>query len=119
MSRQIDAVIFVGSLIIGGLTIVALVADALLALVPLTVATLGIAYVTLDVSQLDRWIASPATTSLDPDRDAVALLRQRYARGEIDESEFERRLKALVDTQTIEQAEQYYEQNDSPNSHGS
>jgi uncharacterized membrane protein len=119
MSTNIDAVVFVGSILIAGGTIMVLVMNAPLAIVPLSIAALGLAYVTLDVSQLTRWVASPTTTSLDPDREAVTLLRQRYAREEIDDEEFNRRLAILLETQTIEQANQYHEQANSPNEHGS
>ncbi len=34
----------------------------------------------------------------------LTLLRQRYARDEIDQAEFERRLDDLLETETIEQA---------------
>ena len=37
-------------------------------------------------------------------------LAVRYARGEIDEDEFERRLNDLLETETVDQAEERYEE---------
>ena len=45
-----------------------------------------------------------ATTT---DEDALETLRNRYARGEIDEAEFERRLEALLETESIDEAAAY------------
>jgi uncharacterized membrane protein len=39
-----------------------------------------------------------------PESDALARLRQRYAAGEIDEVEFERRVERLLETETVEDA---------------
>lgn len=37
--------------------------------------------------------------------DALAALRERYARGELTDEQFERKLDRLLDTETIEAAE--------------
>jgi hypothetical protein len=40
----------------------------------------------------------------DPDVDALTVLRQRYARGEIGDAEFDRRLDRLLGTEALEEA---------------
>ncbi|WP_313692204.1 SHOCT domain-containing protein [Halorarum halobium] len=40
----------------------------------------------------------------EPESDALETLRRRYARDEIDEAEFERRLDALLRTESVEDA---------------
>ena len=52
-----------------------------------------------------RMPASESTTTSD--QEALETLRNRYARGEIDEAEFERRLEALLETESVEDAEVY------------
>lgn len=54
------------------------------------------------VSAAGSEIASEATPNDSPDDDPLATLRDRYARGEIDEVEFERRLERLLETEDIE-----------------
>ena len=48
---------------------------------------------------------SESTTTTE--EDALETLRNRYARGEIDEAEFERRLEALLETESIDEAAAY------------
>lgn len=40
-------------------------------------------------------------------RDALETLRDRYARGELSEKQFERKLERLLDTETVEDAEEW------------
>jgi hypothetical protein len=47
----------------------------------------------------DRSTGSSTTESTPADSDPLATLRERYARGEIDESEFERRVEGLLETE--------------------
>ncbi|WP_276271097.1 SHOCT domain-containing protein [Haloarcula litorea] len=49
---------------------------------------------------------TPATTDGTPDdqQDALDELRARYARGELTEAEFERRLERLLETETVADA---------------
>lgn len=49
--------------------------------------------------------ASESTTTTD--EEALETLRNRYARGEIDEVEFERRLEALLETESVGEAVEY------------
>ena len=48
---------------------------------------------------------SESTTTTE--EDVLETLRNRYARGEIDEAEFERRLEALLETESIDEAAAY------------
>lgn len=48
----------------------------------------------------------PAQTS---DQDALETLRDRYARGELDDAEFERRVEKLLENESIEQVEERVE----------
>jgi len=52
--------------------------------------------------RLDGESGGEATTQPDP----VDELRERYARGEIDEAEFERRLEGLLETEDVDAADQ-------------
>lgn len=46
--------------------------------------------------------------------DALAELRQRYARGELSELEFERRVERLLETETVDDARRYVDASDDP-----
>ncbi|MFC4356636.1 SHOCT domain-containing protein [Halobium salinum] len=48
-----------------------------------------------------------SATERDPREDALATLRDRYARGAIDEEEFERRLGAILETEDLDGARRY------------
>jgi len=47
------------------------------------------------------------TTRASPDDPALSALRDRYARGEIDEREFEDRVERLLETESIAEARTY------------
>jgi uncharacterized membrane protein len=48
---------------------------------------------------------SPKSEGADDEReDALAVLRERYARGDIDEGEFERRVEWLLETESVDAA---------------
>lgn len=49
-------------------------------------------------------------TARSEQQDALEALRSRYARGELSETEFERRLERLVETETVEDARRSVEQ---------
>ncbi|QLG28744.1 SHOCT domain-containing protein [Halorarum halophilum] len=52
----------------------------------------------------ERRRAEDAEGTADPEADALEILRDRYARDEIDEAEFERRVDALLRTESVEDA---------------
>ena len=56
---------------------------------------------------LVRLYESRVAAGEDPEADALESLRERYARGEIDEAEFEARLELLLETETVSEAEAY------------
>lgn len=43
-----------------------------------------------------------ASATSDPDEDPLETLRERYARGEVDDVEFERKLERLIETEDVE-----------------
>lgn len=51
---------------------------------------------------------SEASEEADGQQAALATLRERYASGEIDEAEFERRVERLLETESVEDAETAY-----------
>lgn len=57
-----------------------------------------------DESETDESPMASSEPTGDGD-DPLATLRQRYARGELTEAQFERKLEALLETETLEAAE--------------
>lgn len=51
--------------------------------------------------------ADDGVDGVDERQDALDVLRERYAHGEIDEVEFERRVERLLETESIEDAEAF------------
>ncbi len=56
--------------------------------------------------QTGRRTPTPESTTTS-EEEALETLRNRYARGEINEAEFERRLEALLETESVDDAEAY------------
>lgn len=54
-------------------------------------------------------------TRADSSDPALSVLRDRYARGEIDEREFESRVERLLETESIGESRAYLRQRGSPN----
>jgi uncharacterized membrane protein len=59
-----------------------------------------------DESEVDR--ALDGSSGSEPE-DALETLRDRYARGELDDVEFERRVEKLLENESIEQVEERVE----------
>ncbi|MFC7193702.1 SHOCT domain-containing protein [Halosimplex aquaticum] len=61
-----------------------------------------------DYVDVQEWLAGPSTAEATADErddagdDALQRLRERYAAGEIDDVEFERRLERLLETEDVE-----------------
>ncbi|UPW01970.1 SHOCT domain-containing protein [Halorussus gelatinilyticus] len=53
----------------------------------------------------DLSVDDAATDDADEQRDALETLRDRYARGELTDEQFERKLERLLDTETLEDVE--------------
>lgn len=54
-----------------------------------------------------RTESADSDTASSDTEDALEELRQRYARGELTEAEFERRLERLLETESVHEAQQY------------
>lgn len=106
----VNLAILAVSIVAALLGVTMLASGELSALGALLAGLLGFAYLKADSIGLHRWTRSRDDTSVDSQEDALTLLRQRYARGDIDESEFERRLDDLLATETLEQAEEYHDE---------
>lgn len=105
----VDAAILAVSMIAVLLAITMLAGGEVLALAPLIVGLLGFVYLKADTDQIYGWLSSKNNTETDPEEEALTVLRQRYARGEINQEEFERRLNDLLETETLEQAKEHHE----------
>ena len=108
--KAVDAAILAIAMTAVLLGITMLASGEVFALAPLILGLLGFAYLKTDDDPISQWIRSEDDTVTDPKEDALSVLRQRYARGEIDEDEFERRLNDLLETETVEQAEEHHEE---------
>jgi len=69
-------------------------------LAALLVAVLGFAYLKADLDAVGT--AADADEGTTAEDDPLTVLRDRYARGEIDRDEFERRLDDLLETDPVE-----------------
>lgn len=72
----------------------------------------GVLPAALALAKLYENRQAEAEASLDPavsdaDSEALATLRARYARGDLDEAEFEHRLERLLETENVDDARSY------------
>lgn len=108
--EKVDLAILAFSMVAALLGVTMLAAGELFALGPLLVGIFGFAYLKAESNPLSRWRRSHDDTVTDPQEDALTVLRQRYAQGDIDQPEFERRLDDLLETETVEQAKEYHDE---------
>lgn len=87
-----------------------LASGQILAFGPLLLGVLGFVYLKTDSDPIDQWLNARDGASTDTEVDALTVLRRRYARGELDQAEFERRLDDLLETETVEQATNHREE---------
>lgn len=84
--------------------IVQLGTGTLFGVFPILIGVVGLLYLAGGGERIGEWLdtrTTADTTADDASEDALTTLRQRYARGEIDHAEFERRLNELLETETV------------------
>ncbi|UOO96048.1 SHOCT domain-containing protein [Halococcus dombrowskii] len=84
--------------------IVQLGTGTLFGVLPILIGVVGLLYLAGGGERIGEWLdtrTTADTTADDASEDALTTLRQRYARGEIDHAEFERRLNELLETETV------------------
>jgi uncharacterized membrane protein len=83
----------------------------LLGIIPLLIGVIGVVYRSGGIAQItgENNYENTERTQQDevPTEDALAIIRNRYARSEIDQTEFDRRLDHLLETETLEGAADY------------
>jgi uncharacterized membrane protein len=77
----------------------------LFGVLPILIGVVGLLYLAGGGERIAEWLGMRATaadtTPDDSAEDALTTLRKRYARGDIDHAEFERRLNDLLETETV------------------
>jgi uncharacterized membrane protein len=106
-SATVDHAILAFSMVAALLGVTMLAAGELFALGPLLVGMLGFAYLKAEDVSFGRSSRSNDEAATGSQEDALAVLRDRYAHGDIDRAEFERRLDDLLETETVERAREY------------
>ncbi len=109
--EDIDDTILVCSMLATIFGILLLAGGQMVSIGLLFLGVLGFAYLKTDGELLGQWLgASDDDSAQETEQDPLTTLRQRYASGEIDRAEFERRLNDLLETETLDQAETHHEQ---------
>lgn len=108
------------TLLLGGLTLIAptvlpgtprLGGDGgMVQFVPLVLVVSGLAYLATELFTSGLTEAAFESTGSDDSEEALEALKRRYAAGEIEEMEFERRLETLFETETVADAKGRVEQ---------
>lgn len=109
VNEAVDRAILGISIVAVLLGVTLLAAGEVFALTAIIIGVLGFAYLKTDVDQIRDGGSSQSSSETDSQEDALTILRERYARGEIGQDEFERRLDDLLETETVEQVEQHHE----------
>jgi uncharacterized membrane protein len=107
--EKVDHAILAFSMVAALLGVTMLASGELFALGPLLVGVLGFAYLKAERDPFRQWLRSHDGAATDSQEDALAALRRRYAQGDLDQAEFERRLDDLLETETVEQAKEYHD----------
>lgn len=104
--EMVDRMILLVSTLAFFLGLVMLMTGQAVTVVPLIIGFLGFAFVKIDSNQITNRIGATTDSSTE-EQEALDVLRARYARGDIDQTEFESRLDDLLSTETVEQASEY------------
>lgn len=108
--EDIDGIILLCSMIATIYGIFLLTAGQIHSIGLLALGILGFIYLKAGGALLGQWLSPDAASTEETEQDPLTTLRQRYARGEIDRAEFERRLNDLLETETLDRAETHHEQ---------
>lgn len=109
--KQVDNIVLVGigfflTAIVGGVLLV--LAGQGYALFPFLIILLAFAYAAVEEGFVEKIRSDDTSRTAEKavdrsEEDPLSVIRERYARGEIDEGEFERKLDQLLETETIDQ----------------
>ena len=105
----VDLAILAISITVALLGVRGLVAGEVFAFAVLLIGILGFVYLKTGFEQIGEQDGSQANSDTATEEDALTVLRERYAHGEIDQEGFEQRLNNLLEAETIEQVEQRQE----------
>lgn len=107
--KMIDRMILLISTLAFFLGVVMLTTGQAVALAPLFIGVLGFVSLKIDEGKAANVIGSPTDSSVDEDQEALDALRSRYAHGELTKEQFEQKLEHLLETDTLENATEWQE----------